>query len=98
MNIPHTDPQVLLVDEVRTNQLNNPETPVSVPLNLHENSPCNHGNIDRGVNDENSINDITQQTIITESGGKDSGETDDNKNQCVQTNDIVHKPGPDIRS
>ena len=30
-NIPHTVPQVLLVDEVTTTQLNNYETPVNVP-------------------------------------------------------------------
>ena len=67
-NIPHTVPQVLLVDKVTTTQLNKPETPVDVSLNLHVNSPCNHGNIDCGVNDENSINHITQQTIVTKSG------------------------------
>ena len=78
-----------MVDEVTTTQLNNTDTPVNVPLNLHVNSPCNHRNIDRGVNGENSINDITQQTIVTESGGNDSGETDDNKNQFVKTNNIV---------
>ena len=51
-----------------TTQLNHPETPVNVLLNLHVKSPCNHGNIDRGVNDANSINDITQP-IIAKSGG-----------------------------
>ena len=86
-NIPHTVSQVLLVDEVTTTQLNNTETHVNIPLNLHVNSPCNQENIDRDVNDENSINDITQQIIVTESDGKNSGETDDNKNQCIKTND-----------
>ena len=40
-NIPHTVRQVILVDEVTTTQLNNHETPVNVPLNLHVKSPCN---------------------------------------------------------
>ena len=95
-NIPHTVPQVLSVDEFTTTKLNNPETPVNVPLNLHVKSPCNHENIDRGVNDENSINNITPQIIATKSDGKYSGETEDNKNQCVRTSDIVPKTGPDI--
>ena len=68
-NAPHTVSHVLLVDEVTT-QLNNPETPVNVSLNLHVESPCNHENIHRGVNDENSINDITQPINVTKSDGK----------------------------
>ena len=92
--MPHTVPQVLLVDELITTQLNNRETSVNVSLNLHLNSPC----YDCGINDINSINNITQQTIVIKSVGKYCGETDDNKNQCVGTNDIVHKTGPDIRS
>ena len=95
-NIPNTVPQVLLIDEVTTTQLNNHETPVNVPQNLHVKSPCNQEYMDRGVNDENSINDITQPIIVTKSDGKISGETDDNKNLCEKANDIVPKTGPDI--
>ena len=46
-------------------------------------------------NDEQSC-DITQQIIVTKSDGKYYGETDDNKNKCEKTNDIVHKTGPHI--
>ena len=95
-NIPHTVPQVLLVDEVTTTQLNNHETPVNVPLNLHVKSPGNQEYIDCGVHDDNSISDITQHIIVTESDGKHSGETDHNENQCENTNHIVPKTGPDI--
>ena len=97
-NLPHTVPQVLLVDEVTTTQLNNHETLVNAPLNLHVKLPCNQENIDRSVNDKNSINDITQQIIGTKSDGKHSGQLIpfDNKNQCVKTYDIVPKTGPDI--
>ena len=94
-NIPHTVLQVILVDEFTTTHLNNHEIPVNAPLNLHVKSPCNQVYIDRGVNDENSINDITQP-IIVKSDGKNYGEIDDNKYQCEKTNDIVPKTGPDI--
>ena len=40
-NLPHTVSEVLLVDEVTTTQLNNHETLVNVPLNLHVKLPCN---------------------------------------------------------
>ena len=40
------------------------ETPVNVPLNLHVKSPCNQEYIDRGVNDENSINDNLMEKIL----------------------------------
>ena len=68
-NIPHTVPE-----------LNNLETPVNVPLNLRVKSPCNQKCIDRGVNVENSISDITQPIIVTKSDG----------------NNLVPKTGPDI--
>ena len=48
------------------------------------------------VNDDNSINVITQQIIVTKSDGKNSGETDHNKNQCEKTIHIVHKTVPNI--
>ena len=59
-------------------------------------SPCNHRNIDRDENYENSTNDITLSTIVSKSCETDCGETDDNTNQCEKINDIVHKTGRDI--